>query len=317
MAGIRLEFAQFGDFDSFDIHRSTSSMTDINNLPIPITTDLKSMFYVDDNVTQGVTYYYRVVVWRDGNKAVSDEVIVIAQQGDQYWNYVSSLLHFNGANNSTSFIDQKSNTWSRVGTPIISTEQSKFGGASGRFSKNNYISTSNMTGFLFGATEDFTIEAWVYIPLNATVYQNLIPIICVGYQDISSAGGGWNLCISDTSTARIGLQHCKTNFTTQNADFSIDSSLTRNTWHHIEFGRSGTTTYGFFNGSLVGTTTDQNNVAFTSPNFSNVSIASGNNRSSMNYWHFDGFIDELRITKGVCRHTASFTPQTSEYPNGA
>ena len=317
MAGIRLEFAQFGDFDSFDIHRSTSSMTDINNLPIPITTDLKSMFYVDDNVTQGVTYYYRVVVWRDGNKAVSDEVIVIAQQGDQYWNYVSSLLHFNGANNSTSFIDQKSNTWSRVGTPIISTEQSKFGGASGRFSKNNYISTSNMTGFLFGATEDFTVEAWLYVPAGASIYQQEVPILCIGAQDVSSQGGGWNFALFDQPNATIRLERDGTNGSALAAQFTIGSALPRDTWMHAEFGRSAGVTYGFFNGNLVGTSTIHNNIAFNSPNINNVSIGSGNARVIPNNWHLDGFLDDLRVTKGVCRHTASFTSQTSEYPNGA
>ncbi|AWW07723.1 MAG: F5/8 type C domain protein [Podoviridae sp. ctbh1] len=79
MPGIRLEFAQFGDFDSFDVHRSTSSMTDINNLPTPITTNLKSMFYVDDNIIYGTTYYYRVVAWRGDNKAVGDEVSIAAK----------------------------------------------------------------------------------------------------------------------------------------------------------------------------------------------------------------------------------------------
>lgn len=316
MPSIRLEFAQFGDFDSFDIHRSTTSMTDINNLPVPITTNLKSMFYVDDNVTQGVTYYYRVTVWRDGNKAVSDEVIVIAQQGDQYWNYVSSLLHFNGANNSTSFIDQKSNTWTRNGTPVVSTAQSKFGGASGRFSKNNYISTSNMAGFLFGATEDFTVEAWLYVPAGASIYQQEVPILCVGAQDVSTQGGGWNFVLFDKTNATIRLERDATNGTAQASEFQIGSTLPRDTWIHIEFGRSGSTTYGFFNGNLVGTSTVHNNIPFNSPNISNVAIGSGNTRLAPNTWHLDGFIDELRITKGVCRHTASFTPQTSEYPNG-
>ena len=46
MAGIRLEWAQFGDFDSFDVLRSGSPM-DINALPSPLVTGLPTMFYVD------------------------------------------------------------------------------------------------------------------------------------------------------------------------------------------------------------------------------------------------------------------------------
>lgn len=78
MAGIRLEWAQFGDFDSFDVLRSDALM-DINALPSPIATNLPTMYYVDTTVIEGATYYYRVVAWRDGVSKVSGEVTVKAE----------------------------------------------------------------------------------------------------------------------------------------------------------------------------------------------------------------------------------------------
>lgn len=77
MAGIRLEWAQFGDFDSFDVIRSDTSMENIvdANLPNPIATNLKTMYYVDTSVIAGLTYYYKVRVWRDNNNFVSSEVV--------------------------------------------------------------------------------------------------------------------------------------------------------------------------------------------------------------------------------------------------
>lgn len=318
MPGIRLEFAQFGDFDSFDVIRSTSSMSGIADvdLPSPIVTGLTTMYYVDTAVVIGATYYYKVRVNRDGVSIVSDETSLTVQLGDQYWDYVSSLLHFNGANNSTTFTDQKDNTWTRNGSPVISTENSKFGGASGKLSSGNYISTNNMSGFLFGASENFTIEAWLYIPTSGSIFNQFVPIISVGVQNVSSDGGGWNFGIFNKANATIRLEIDATNGTAQAAEFQIDSALPRDTWMHIEFGRSGGITYGFFNGNLIGTSTVHNNLAFSSPNVNKVSIGSGDaTTSNTNLWYLDGFIDELRVTKGVCRHTASFAPQTSEYPN--
>lgn len=77
MAGVRIEFAHFGDFDSFDILRASAPM-DINSLPSPIATELKTMSYVDTAVVKGEFYYYRARVWRGIDSMVSDEVVVLA-----------------------------------------------------------------------------------------------------------------------------------------------------------------------------------------------------------------------------------------------
>src|SRR5690606_24814837 len=44
--------------------------------------------------------------------------------------YAASLLHFNGANGSSTITDERGRAWVRFGNAQISTAQSKFGGAS-------------------------------------------------------------------------------------------------------------------------------------------------------------------------------------------
>ena len=74
MAGIRLEFAQFGDFDSFDVFRSNEPML-LESLPAPVAQGLKTMFFVDANVPYG-DYYYRVRVNRSSDSLVSEEIFI-------------------------------------------------------------------------------------------------------------------------------------------------------------------------------------------------------------------------------------------------
>lgn len=73
--GIRLEFAQFGSFDSFSIYRSSSSMN-ASAMPAPIATGIKTMYFEDTSVVVGSTYYYRVGVLRGSNTLISDEVVI-------------------------------------------------------------------------------------------------------------------------------------------------------------------------------------------------------------------------------------------------
>jgi len=80
MAGIRLEFAQFGDFDSFEIIRSATSMVGVADvdLPTPIATGLTTMYYVDTMIVDGAAYYYKVRVNRDGTSVVSEQIAALA-----------------------------------------------------------------------------------------------------------------------------------------------------------------------------------------------------------------------------------------------
>ncbi|RKG33732.1 hypothetical protein [Acinetobacter tianfuensis] len=78
--GIRLEFAQFGHFDSFEVIRSLTSMIGLadHELPAPIATGLKTMYYVDNNVVEGLTYYYKVCVRRGNLSFMSSEISCLA-----------------------------------------------------------------------------------------------------------------------------------------------------------------------------------------------------------------------------------------------
>ena len=71
MAGVRLEFAQFGHFDYFNIYRNSASTSE-ENLGQPIGAS-STMYYEDLTVEPNRDYYYRVGVIRDLAEKFSEE----------------------------------------------------------------------------------------------------------------------------------------------------------------------------------------------------------------------------------------------------
>lgn len=219
--------------------------------------------------------------------------------GDPYWSNVVSLLHFNGTNGSTTYTDEKGLTWTSNGANIaLSTTSPKFGSASLAITgTNSYAETPSTTAFEFG-TGDFTIEGW----LNPNAYSNNPNII-----SNRNSSNGITLRISSAG---------KLQFFPGTGSFIITGTTTVSTgaWTHFALTRQGTTNRIFLGGNLEASGSNSTNYTIAAGMASTTRIGySTNSGSFAERW--DGKLDEMRTTKGVCRYTASFTPPTAAFPN--
>jgi hypothetical protein len=82
------------------------------------------------------------------------------------------------------------------------------------------------------------------------------------------------------------------------------TTVTLSAWHHIAMTLSGTTIRVFLDGVSDGSGTISG-----SPREDSAALCVGSNNNNA----VNGYIDELRISKGVARWTATFTPPTTPY----
>ena len=134
--------------------------------------------------------------------------------------------------------------------------------------------------FLFPA--DFTIEAW-----NRSVSGGDGSIF------IDSDGGANYLALNSSITT------CSVYLNSSVATFN-SPTITANTWQHIALTRSGSTVSLYIDGLYKNGTTNSSTLGYNNPTICRM----GGGATGARY------IDDFRITNGVCRYTASFTPPT-------
>ena len=221
--------------------------------------------------------------------------------GDVYFPQTKLLLPFDGTNGATTTSDL-SNTNATVtfnGTAQISTAQSKFGGSSLLLDgDSDYLTIAASSNLSFDA--DFTIECWVKTSNSALEAGGWWRRIFM----LGSSNGADNLqiCLPDT----YGNVYSNTTLITGNI------TLADGNWHHIVLCRSGTNLRYFVDGVQSGST------ATTSQNFTggaDEGVWIG--KYGVGAGHFDGYIDDFRITKGLARYTSNFTPPTSAHLTSA
>jgi hypothetical protein len=118
MAGVRLEFAQFGHFDYFNIYRNSVS-TAIENLEQPIGT-LSTMYYEDLTTEPNNDYYYRIGVIRDSIEEFSEEIYIRAAVGDEYFSNVVIISNMSAAVSGSLINDVKEHIFTlRTGSAAI------------------------------------------------------------------------------------------------------------------------------------------------------------------------------------------------------
>lgn len=208
---------------------------------------------------------------------------------------IIALLHLNGAPNGTSFPDEVGNVWTRGGTSLItSTVQSKFGGSALHGQLNTPLSrlvfpTNNL--FSFPGTP-FTVDTWVYFN---NVGGSWIEVLC---ERASSAAGRLEI-FYDKGSNNIFVQFANTSTT---AFGVIATPASYGQWYHIAVTSEGVGgLFRFFlNGVLAGSM-----VVTGAPSTDLPSKIFGDVSTNQN---FTGYANEFRVTSGVARWIANFTP---------
>jgi hypothetical protein len=220
---------------------------------------------------------------------------------------VSLLLHGDGTNGSTTIIDSSPTpkTVTAVGDAQISTAQSKFGGASLLFdgSGDGAIISTGLNDFTM-TSNAYTLEAWA----RPAATSGFRPILTITASNVSFFGVIY-LAISGTSLAWGTRHDTGSGFTAVNL---TGGTVSAGNWYHVALSVDNGSARAFVDGTQVGTT-----ATFTAPAFTIVGVGVGANGNQRNISSecFNGHIDEVRITKGIARYTANFTPPTAPFPD--
>lgn len=217
---------------------------------------------------------------------------------DPYWDSVVSLMHFDGADGSNVFTDQTGTSWVGTVNAQLDTDQSVFGGSSLQLDGSSRILMGEPVDWDFGVSE-FTIEAFVRMAI--------LPIS--DWSAIAShwpldTNGSWRLLVGPTGTVLFSWYMDGFHMV------SVDDAMSVDTWYHVAVSRVDNDFKLFVGGILVGTT-----ASATAVGSSSTSVSVGAIAALGVTWYLNGNIDEFRVTKGVGRYSADFTPPSSPFPN--
>jgi hypothetical protein len=197
--------------------------------------------------------------------------------------------------NGAVFDNTAKNTLETGGNAQISTTQSKYGGSSMYFDgTGDYLVGGAFSAPLraFG-TGDFTIEGWFYTGANKTQ-------IIVDTGTTSGSGSGMQVALNSSGYPYFFIFN----------SITITSSIIVNvgTWTHVAWVRSGGVATIYVNGVSGVSTANTSNITDTG-----LTIGTPNDyRDASATFHYNGYIDDLRITRGYARYITNFTPPTSQ-----
>lgn len=234
----------------------------------------------------------------EASSAATDEF-----DGDDYFANVVLLLHGEGSDDST-FVADSSDAGASItcnGAACIKTVQKKFGSSSLYFDgSNSYLSAPDSDAYNFGSG-DFTIEL--------QMYWSSVGSSCIMQQSNGTTGYvlKWSLYYHSGRLYLAGHNPSGNPLTW----ISVSWTPSAATWYHIAVTRSGNDFRFFVNGTQVGSTST-NSTALPNSNgllrigrFYDTPISEDANHN--------GYMDEIRITKGVARYTANFTAPTASF----
>jgi len=221
--------------------------------------------------------------------------------------FTKVLLHFDGANGGTAFTDSNAggspHTWTdALSANALSTAASKFGPSSLLTSSFGGIVTNNTADLDLGSS-DFTMDCW-WNPAGV------------------SGGGFQGICgqqRAGASLSQIGIYVHRDNSnkiiaatysgSSNNILLTSASSVAGNQWYHIAMVRHGSTASLYIDGVLDAVQTGVSGAV----NFDSGGVF-GVGCTGLSVPYSNGkYVDEFRLSVGVARWTANFTPPDAPY----
>ncbi|MGE5417704.1 MAG: LamG-like jellyroll fold domain-containing protein [Acidobacteriota bacterium] len=254
------------------------------------TTSNPSIVLVDNGVLTPIGLGTAQVTVKTQNGGFTDTCTVTVNSAVEPYNKL--LMHMDGSDNGTIFNDETGKTAIVNGSVCIKTGTKKFGTAGAYFNgSNSYISLADSEDWNFG-NNDFTIDCWV--KLNNI---NKHAIIAGQWDNSSSV---WLLGMNNNANKGLFFG-CGGYQGTVPFEQGNLSGWDTTAFHHVAVVRSGSTWNMYLDGKCISSINNPN--AF--PNTS-ASLEIGRYSYNGGAGYLDGYMDELRISKGLARWTGNF-----------
>ena len=203
----------------------------------------------------------------------------------------ANVSYLSNYTNAGIYDGKMANNLETVGDAQVSTGTVKYGSGSIKFDgSGDYLYLPPNSTLAMG-TGNFTIECWAYF--------NQIKLCAL--VDISTSVTAARLAFVLYASGYLALDSNASPVTTP------AGTIVAGQWYHLALVRAGTGTNQttiYVNGIARGTGTVANDFTFTSGKVGN----------AVDNQYMDGFIDDLRITKGVARYFTTFTPPQQALP---
>ncbi len=216
-----------------------------------------------------------------------------ALSSDPYFANVVLLAHFNGSNGATTTTDSSNaaHTINRH-TPVqIDTSQSKFGGSSTTCAGFGWDCSNSADWNLAGG--QFTIEFWQYFTSSPGTGSHAM----IARWDFGAADWRFGFNSSNQLSFKSSIGNCVGTY-----------APSLNTWIHFAVDRDASNVFRVYaDGSVIASATLTGSIS----NSGQPMYFAGDIFDSA----VTGYMDDLRITKGVARYAGAFTRPSAEFPN--
>lgn len=227
-------------------------------------------------------------------KTFSDNGTFTQTEQSNIFDSVEYLTNFNGTQGQKSTDDLSNNNYTTtfINNVQLVTTDKQFGTASVDIPGGNghYLTVPASTSWDFG-TADFTAEAWVNIDSTSS-------FASIFGRHKFNTSARWNLAVNTSGI--LQFWHSLSLRVTTSTDLRTTG------WAHVAVSRNSGTTRLFVNGVEEGSTATVSNITASAE-----PLHIGRDPESVTRI-LNGRIDDARITKGVGRYPAAFTPPIAE-----